>query len=125
MSAVQLKHGSSLPVQPQPLRTVILTNFDEPDALGPDEEQIFSEDTARASVVFKGRLRSNITFWQKIGASKWVIDIISSGYCLPFVEEPVSRKFFKNNNSTQLHADFVLEKISKLSNSGALSKSRN
>ena len=70
-------------------------------------------------VVVKGRLRANLKFWQDIGASKWIIDIISLGYCLPFVQEP-DKNIFKNHASALRDSDFVSKEISKLLKSGAL-----
>ena len=70
-------------------------------------------------VVVKGRLRANLKFWQDIGASKWIIDIISLGYCLPFVQEP-DKKIFNNHASALRDSDFVSKENSKLLKSGAL-----
>ena len=67
----------------------------------------------------KGRLCENIAFWQNIGASRWLLKVLCEGYCLPFVELPVS-KFFRNHNSASCHPDFVSLEISKLLVSGAL-----
>ena len=72
-----------------------------------------------SSVVVKGRLKKHVTFWQKIDASKWILDIISNGYCLPFTSLP-SRRFFNNHASTIKHSDFVSEEITKLLSSGVL-----
>ena len=72
-------------------------------------------------VIVKGRLRENIKFWQDIGASKWIIDILLLGYCLPFVGEPI-KKFFKNHTSALKHAEFVSLELLKLLKSGALSE---
>ena len=67
----------------------------------------------------KGRLRENIAFWQNIGASQWLIKVLCEGYCLPYVELPLS-KFFGNHNSASCHSEFVSLEISKLLVSGAL-----
>ena len=42
------------------------------------------------------RLRENIAFWQSIGASQWLLNVLCEGYCLPFVGFPVN-KFFPNH----------------------------
>ena len=65
-----------------------------------------------SSVVVKGRLRKNVKFWEKIGASKWILDIISKGYCLPFTSVP-KKKFFDNHASAIEQSDFVSMEIKK------------
>ena len=39
-------------------------------------------------IVMKGRLRENISFWQNIGASRWVLRVLQEGYSLPFISLP-------------------------------------
>jgi hypothetical protein len=70
-------------------------------------------------VVVKGRLRRSLNFWQSIGASSWVLNIIRLGYCLPFIEQP-ERKVLNNHASALKNSDFVLDEINKLLVSGAL-----
>ena len=70
-------------------------------------------------VVVKGRLRENIAFWQSIGASQWLLNVLCEAYCLPFVGCPVN-KFFPNHKSASCHAEFVSAEISKLLASGAI-----
>lgn len=90
------------------------------DSEEPLFEDLYINDIDTVSpVVVKGRLRVNLKFWQDIGASKWIIDIISLGYCLPFVQEP-DKKIFKNHGSALRDTDFVSKEISKLLKSGAL-----
>ena len=43
----------------------------------------FDNDQLVADV--KGRLRANISLWENIGASNWVLGIIRIGYAPPFV----------------------------------------
>jgi hypothetical protein len=62
-------------------------------------------------------LRENLQFWQDIGASSWVLDIIRCGYCLPFVELP-EHKLFDNHASAINNFDFVSGEIDKLLASG-------
>ena len=41
-------------------------------------------------VIVKGRLKDNISFWQSIGASKFILGTLSSGYKILFSREPRS-----------------------------------
>ena len=45
--------------------------------------------------VMKGRLRKNISFWQNIGVSRWVLHVLQEGYSLPFISLP-QEAFFRN-----------------------------
>ena len=84
-----------------------------------DESSLTDTDEV-SSVAVKGRLRMDLEFWQSIGASQWIIDILSLGYCLPFVNEP-NKKFLKNHASALRNADFVSQEIAaELLKSGAL-----
>ena len=57
----------------------------------------------------KGRLRENIDFWRSIGASQWLLKVLHEGYCLPFVELPMSRTFQNHNSALFYH--FIFEAI--------------
>lgn len=83
-----------------------------------EQNLLFSSGEYSVTVV-KGRLRSNLKFWENIGASRWVIDIIRDGYCLPFLEKP-AQKLFVNHSSCDNHADFVSKEIKKLVSTGAI-----
>ena len=48
--------------------------------------------------VMKGRLRENSSFWQNIGASRWVLRVLQEGYSLPFISLP-QEAFFGNHTS--------------------------
>ena len=84
-------------------------------------EQSIIVDNLRehSSVIVKGRLRSNLTFWENIGASSWVLDIIRNGYCLPFLGQP-EKKFSNNHSSATNNADFVTKELQKLVSTGAI-----
>ena len=69
--------------------------------------------------IVKGRLRECISFWENIGANRWVLEIIREGYCLPFVDLPESMTFV-NHQSAIREVDFVAKEIDKLLQSGAL-----
>ena len=45
-------------------------------------------------------------FWQDIGASEFIIDVINLGYKLPFYSKP-SNSFSKNNRSSLCEPEFV------------------
>ena len=64
-------------------------------------------------------MRENLQFWQDIGASSWILNIIRCGYCLPFIEQP-EHKLFNNHASAINNSDFVSCEIDKLLVSGAL-----
>ena len=67
----------------------------------------------------KGRLRTHISFWESIGANRWVLQIICEGYCLPFVDMP-KQVSLPNHKSAFREASFVSNEIDKLLKSGAL-----
>ena len=69
--------------------------------------------------IVKGRLRQCISFWENIGANRWVLEIIREGYCLPFVDLLESMTFV-NHQSAIREADLVAKEIDKLLQSGAL-----
>ena len=54
----------------------------------------------------KGRLKASIEFWHFIGAPKFILDIISDGYKIPFITTPPP-VHLKNNGSALEHSDFV------------------
>ena len=58
----------------------------------------------------KGRLKENISFLEKIGASRWVLSILRDGYALPFISEP-EPKIFQNNVSALRNKEFVTNEI--------------
>ena len=61
----------------------------------------------------KGSLKRHITYWENIGASAFILDIISSGYKIPFYLTPES--YFSNNNRSAIeHSDFVRDSIEDL-----------
>lgn len=70
-------------------------------------------------VKVKGRLRENITFWESIGASRWLLKVLREGYCLPFVELPKNMSN-RNHKSASCNSEFVSSEISKLLLSGAM-----
>ena len=71
------------------------------------------------SMVVKGRLKENISFWQNIGISRWVLHVLQEGYSLPFISLP-QEVFFKNHPSAVKDNVFVCTEMSKLLLSGAV-----
>lgn len=69
----------------------------------------------------KGRLKERIAFWQSIGASRWVLEVLKDGYCLPFISLP-QKAFFRNHCSVVEDEDFVCQEVSKLLSSGAIAE---
>ena len=65
----------------------------------------------------KGRLKENISFWEEIGTSSWVLSILVEGYALPFISEP-EPKIFQNNISALRNKEFVTNEILDLLSSG-------
>ena len=61
----------------------------------------------------KGSLKNDLEFFKTIGASKFILDVITNGYKLPFLHIP-KRAFFNNNKSSITHGEFVSEAISEL-----------
>ena len=61
----------------------------------------------------KGKLKASILFWHFIGAPKFILDIISDGYKIPFITTPPP-VHLKNNGSALEHSDFVNDAILEL-----------
>ena len=67
----------------------------------------------------KGCLAENVQFWEKIGASDFILKVIWEGYALLFVEVPEPAEF-SNNVSARRNSDFVTSAISELLSSGRI-----
>ena len=66
----------------------------------------------------KGRLKDHFNFWSHdLGASDFILQVISNGYAIPFVTIP-PKAFFRNNNSAVKEAGFVSEALQELVHSG-------
>ena len=99
--------------------------------LGPDKYSDFDLDhisldsnfaeyfEGSSQVIVKGRLKANISFWQSIGASKFILDTLSFGYKIPFSREPTS-VFLNNNRSALGESDFVESAIQELLRVGSI-----
>ena len=76
----------------------------------------------QAVVSVQGRLRKCSRFWtDKLEASQYVCDIITSGYRLPFLVFPPA-VCAKNNKSAIEHATFVSEAIQELLEAGCVTR---
>ena len=64
----------------------------------------------------KGNLRRKLEFWKRIGASKFILNVIERGYMLPFISLPEPAVF--RNKSSLVHAEFVEDAIHELLESG-------
>ena len=71
------------------------------------------------SVTVKGRLRVNISFWESIGASQFILNVIRDGYKIPFYYTPTSVHLL-NNKSTLHNAEFVANAITELLKVGSV-----
>ena len=59
------------------------------------------------------RLRRNIQYWEGIGSSDFVLDIIKTGYKIPFIHTPLAA-YFRNNKSVRDNPAFVTASIQDL-----------
>ena len=109
--------------------SVILQETDSVSCVGVDKDSIddlqldwFNKGfNNNDSVVYnvKGRLRANILFWENIGASKWVLEIIRNGYALPFVAQPQGAEF-ANHKSAIARNDVVTQELERLAKIGCI-----
>ena len=79
-----------------------------------------NENSSEASPV--GRLKKAVNFWESAGASDYILEVIRTGYKLPFfrIPEPCH---FRNNASALVNSDFVWEEIKHLVTLGCISLS--
>ena len=68
--------------------------------------------------VMHGRLKRCVAFWEEMGASRWVLDILERGYRLPFVKEPPSG-IEGNQSSCWSHKQFVSDAVQALMDCGS------
>ena len=81
----------------------------------------YFENSSVCSKGVKGSLAKNVQYWQSIGASEFVIDIIKNGYVVPFQRPPPPMNF-KNNKSALDNVEFVEQSIKDLLESGCIEK---
>ena len=85
--------------------------------------QNISQSFVESKVTVKGSLKNHISFWRKINANQYVLDIIENGYRLPFVTLP-EECLLKNNKSSLEHPKFVQEAIQELLDSGSVEETQ-
>ena len=67
-------------------------------------ESNFAEfEKGESEIIVKGRLKKNLEYWKGIGANKFILDTIESGYKIPFIETPKPAEF-PNNRSAKSFA---------------------
>ena len=103
---------SALP--PHPDKSELPLNFDINNVHNNYEFQAASHHGC-----IRGRLRDHISFWRGIGASQFILSVISNGYYLP-LKSPPQPFCGSNHQSAFNHASFVNEAISELLTSGSV-----
>ena len=94
-----------------PDRDKSLNSF--PELLVLDHDLYEYEQGLSPNIIVAGRLKTHIQFWKSIGASQYILDVIDSGYRIPFHSTPPV-SFSNNNKSALANASFVDEAISEL-----------
>ena len=61
----------------------------------------------------RGRLKLCISFWRSLGASRFILNVISQGYKIPYFELPTP--FFNANNASALYNSSFVSNSSTLS----------
>ena len=84
---------------------------------------IFAEVLSHQSPSVKNRLSENISFWEQMGASPWILKILREGYSLPFVQQP-PQVSFRNNKSALEASEFVTSEIYSLLEQGCIREVR-
>lgn len=46
------------------------------------------EQGLRSNIIVAGRLKTHIQFWKSIGASPYILNVIDTGYRIPFYSMP-------------------------------------
>jgi hypothetical protein len=74
-------------------------------------------EIGKTNINVKGRLENSVHFWQKIGTSDFILDMIYEGYTIPLLHEPKS-VFLNNNKSVNVLTICVENAISELISDG-------
>lgn len=77
----------------------------------------YEYESGISDINVKDRLKNSISFWQNIGTSEFILDVIQNGYKVPLLSQP-NNVFLKNNKSALQHSVFVDKAISELVKSG-------
>ena len=75
-----------------------------------------------SSDVIVGSLKRKVTFWEEMGASNWILKVITCGYELPFAGSLPEPKIFSNHRSARNHQSFVSDAIKDLVSRGCVRK---
>ena len=126
IAVLPLRHGRSPParVQGGPRRTSLGLSADPfPGLRSPIKIGVLPSCILRGSeicsvglggcVVFPGRLREGLQFWEGIGVSSFVLFVIREGFRLPLVAGP-QRKVMSKHGSCVKHDQFVDEAVREL-----------
>ena len=71
-----------------------------------------------------GRLKKSVEFWEQIGTSKFILDVIKEGYKIVLLHKP-EKTFLKNNKSSIEHKYFVDTAIVQLLKGGLVKELQN
>ena len=80
-------------------------------------DAFYEYEMGKTNINVKGRLKNSVNFWQKIGTSDFILDMIYEGYTIPLLHEPKS-VFLNNNKSANVHTICVENAISELISDG-------
>ena len=79
------------------------------------EEPFEYETVRRKTPQVKGNLNNNLQFWERIGAPRYILEVVEHGLQFTFRRGPRQKPIWlKNNNSAYLHRNFVQEAIDEL-----------
>ena len=106
-------------IQSNELSEDVLTECNDLAKVHICQQQNEFENASLSQVNVKGNynLKKHLNFWKEIGAPQFILDVIESGYKLPFTMTPGSVSI-RNNRSAKLHAQFVEEATTELCQSG-------
>ena len=69
-------------------------------------------------LLVRGGLRVNVSFWEHIGTSQFILTVIRIGYKIPFYYTSTS-VHLRNNNSALNYSHFVVSAITDLLKAGS------
>ena len=75
-------------------------------------------DVSSVSPSIRGRLRAHLPAWESIGASDFVLNVISHGFKLPFITEP-AELLLPNHSSALEYSVFVSQAVQTLLDNGS------
>lgn len=79
------------------------------------EQVLFFENAEKTGIFHgvKGNLAKHLNFWERIGASAFILNTIKGGYVIPFLVSPPSMNL-RNTNSAFINHSFVDEAVADL-----------